>query len=162
MEQSGESSDVLRSVAAYLLGAVVASTQKMREVVEQLVKDGDLTRQQGEKLLGEIRALAIGAPYGNRRGRDVRADVLDARALRFQRVYLLGVNERAFPTLAQDRCFINESDRAAWAGRGVLLDLDYRYIRRLIEARKVPDQPMPADSELSLFVLPVYTTQCYM
>ena len=32
---------------------------------------------------------------------------------------------------------------------GVLLDLDYRYIRRLIEARKVPDQPMPADSELS-------------
>ena len=50
------------------------------------------------------------------------ADVLDARALRFRRVYLLGVNERAFPTLAQDRCFINEPDRAAWAGRGVVLD----------------------------------------
>ena len=50
------------------------------------------------------------------------ADVLDARALRFQRAYLLGVNERAFPTLAADRCFINESDRAAWAARGVVLD----------------------------------------
>ncbi len=49
-------------------------------------------------------------------------DVLDARAMRFDRVYLLGVNEKAFPRLAQDRCFIDESDRTAWAARGVLLD----------------------------------------
>lgn len=49
-------------------------------------------------------------------------DVLDARAVRFERVYLLGVNEKVFPQLSADRCFINEADRAAWAGRGVALD----------------------------------------
>ena len=50
------------------------------------------------------------------------ADVLDARALRLGRVHLLGVNERAFPTLGAERCFIGEADRAAWADGGVILD----------------------------------------
>lgn len=49
-------------------------------------------------------------------------DVLDARAMRFEKVYLLGVNEKAFPRLTRDRCFIDETDRAAWADRGVALD----------------------------------------
>ena len=49
-------------------------------------------------------------------------DVLDARAIRCRRLYLLGVHEKAFPQLSCDRCFITESDRAAWAGRGVVLD----------------------------------------
>ena len=49
-------------------------------------------------------------------------DVLDARALRFRKVYLLGLNEKAFPQLRQERCFIDEADRAAWARRGVVLD----------------------------------------
>jgi len=49
-------------------------------------------------------------------------DVMDARPLRFDRVYLLGLNEKAFPRLVQERCFIDESDRAAWGARGVVLD----------------------------------------
>jgi ATP-dependent helicase/DNAse subunit B len=49
-------------------------------------------------------------------------DVLDARAVRFKHLYLLGVNEKAFPQLTFDRCFITESDRAAWGPAGVVLD----------------------------------------
>ena len=49
-------------------------------------------------------------------------DVLDARALQFDKVYLLGVTAGDFPHLAAERCFIGEADRAAWARRGVQLD----------------------------------------
>ena len=67
-------------------------------------------------------AGAAAAPAARGQSLVTVADVLDARALRFERVYLLGVNERTFPTLAQERCFIGEADRAAWAERGVALD----------------------------------------
>ncbi len=49
-------------------------------------------------------------------------DVLDARAVRVKHLYLLGVNEKVFPQLTFDRCFISEADRAAWAERSVVLD----------------------------------------
>jgi RecB family exonuclease len=49
-------------------------------------------------------------------------DVLDARALRFAKVYLLGLNEKQFPRLSSEQCFIDEADRAAWARGGVKLD----------------------------------------
>ena len=49
-------------------------------------------------------------------------DVLDARALRFRRTYLLGLHEKSFPQLSPERCFIDESDRAAWSERGLPLD----------------------------------------
>ena len=82
MSQSGESSDVLRSVAAYLLGAVATSAQKVREVVEQLVKEGELTRQQGEKLLEGIEAkLSAGAKGVGEAGRSGAAKVMGAAGL---------------------------------------------------------------------------------
>ena len=73
------------------------------------------------ELLARCAAVAAAPPAGGEALVTV-ADVLDARALRFDRAYLLGVNEREFPTLTRERCFINESDRAAWARRGVVLD----------------------------------------
>jgi len=73
------------------------------------------------ELLGRLAAVAV-CPAARNESLVTVLDVLDARALRFDRVYLLGVNEKAFPTLTQDRCFIGESDRAAWADRGVALD----------------------------------------
>ncbi|MDY7009933.1 MAG: PD-(D/E)XK nuclease family protein [Planctomycetota bacterium] len=49
-------------------------------------------------------------------------DALDVRAIRCKHLYLLGVNEKAFPQLSFDRCFITESDRTEWGRRGVVLD----------------------------------------
>lgn len=57
-------------------------------------------------------------------------DALDARSLRFERVYLLGVNERVFPQLQPDRCFITEADRTNWAEKGVKLDLRHDLLGR--------------------------------
>ena len=82
MEDSGESKDTLRSMAAYLLGAVTTSTQKMREVVERLVKEGELTRQQGEKVLEEIEAkVSAGVKDAGRRGRAGAEKVMGAMGL---------------------------------------------------------------------------------
>jgi ATP-dependent helicase/nuclease subunit B len=69
------------------------------------------------------RAAAVArAPAARTESAVALLDVMDARALRFERVYLLGLNEKAFPRLVQERCFIDEADREAWAGDGVVLD----------------------------------------
>ena len=49
-------------------------------------------------------------------------DVLDARPLRARHVFLLGVGEGQFPPRFADSAVLGESQRAAWAGRGVALD----------------------------------------
>ena len=49
-------------------------------------------------------------------------DALDARSLRFDHVFLLGVNEKVFPQLQAERCLITETDRTNWADKGVRLD----------------------------------------
>ncbi len=46
-------------------------------------------------------------------------DVLDARALRYGHVFLLGMSEGQFPLRPAEGALIAESDRLAWAGRGV-------------------------------------------
>jgi len=49
-------------------------------------------------------------------------DVLDARALRYEHVFLLGVSERQFPPRFVEGSLIGEADRARWRSRGVVLD----------------------------------------
>jgi len=49
-------------------------------------------------------------------------DVLDARALSYDHVFLLGVGERQFPPRQAETPFIGEAERAAWAATGVRLD----------------------------------------
>ena len=49
-------------------------------------------------------------------------DVLDARALRWDHVLLLGVGERQFPPRFVEGALIDEADRARWRRRGVVLD----------------------------------------
>jgi len=49
-------------------------------------------------------------------------DVLDARALRYDHVFLLGVNESAFPLHMRSGAMVSEADRLAWASRAVVLD----------------------------------------
>ncbi len=49
-------------------------------------------------------------------------DVLDARALRYDRVFLLGLSEGQFPRRFVESSLISEADRQAWARCGVALD----------------------------------------
>lgn len=49
-------------------------------------------------------------------------DVLDARAIRYDHVFVLGVSERMFPSQHNESSLVGESDRANWLRRGVVLD----------------------------------------
>ena len=49
-------------------------------------------------------------------------DVLDARAARYEHVFLLGVSERQFPPRYVEGSLIGEGDRARWPAHGVVLD----------------------------------------
>jgi len=48
--------------------------------------------------------------------------VLDARAIRYDHVFVLGVSERMFPRQHSESSLVGEADRAAWRRRGVVLD----------------------------------------
>jgi len=49
-------------------------------------------------------------------------DVLDARAIRYDHVFVLGVSERMFPRQHSESSLVGEADRANWLRRGVVLD----------------------------------------
>ncbi|MFB3890469.1 MAG: PD-(D/E)XK nuclease family protein [Phycisphaerae bacterium] len=49
-------------------------------------------------------------------------DVLDARAIRYDHVFLLGVSEGQFPRRFTDSPLVGEAERAAWAARDIRLD----------------------------------------
>ena len=49
-------------------------------------------------------------------------DVLDARAIRHDHVFVLGVSERMFPRQHSESSLVGEADRANWLRRGVVLD----------------------------------------
>ncbi|MCL2701610.1 MAG: PD-(D/E)XK nuclease family protein [Phycisphaerae bacterium] len=49
-------------------------------------------------------------------------DVLDARALHYDHVFLVGVEEGAFPQPARENALIHDANRAAWARHGLVLD----------------------------------------
>ena len=49
-------------------------------------------------------------------------DVLDARAIRYDHVFVLGVSERMFPHPQAENPLVGEADRSAWRGRGLRLD----------------------------------------
>ena len=49
-------------------------------------------------------------------------DVLDARALRYDHVFLLGVTEGQFPQKLAESSLIRHSDRLFWRSGGVELD----------------------------------------
>ncbi len=104
--------------------ALVAADLRALQALEELLDDLAAADVPGGRPAELLRWSAAVAPAPPERCESPVAvlDVLDARPLRFDRVYLLGVNERAFPRLHAERCFIDEADRAAWAGRGVVLD----------------------------------------
>ncbi len=49
-------------------------------------------------------------------------DVLDARAMRWDHVFLMGLSESQFPQHVAETSLLNEADRKAWAGLGAELD----------------------------------------
>jgi RecB family exonuclease len=49
-------------------------------------------------------------------------DVLDARSLRYDHVFLLGLSEGQFPHRFTESPLVSEADRLAWARRGMVLD----------------------------------------
>ena len=106
--------------------AVVAADLRALRALRQLLDDvaaADLAGTASELAALTARLCAAAEPEPARREALATVlDALDARALRFDRLYLLGANERSFPQLRQDTCFISEADRADWAQRGIQLD----------------------------------------
>lgn len=49
-------------------------------------------------------------------------DVLDARAIRYRHVFLLGLGEGQFPQRLSEGSLLGEPQRQAWAARGITLD----------------------------------------
>lgn len=49
-------------------------------------------------------------------------DVLDARPLRYEQVFLLGAGEGQFPRKLSEGSLLTEADRTAWRDKGILLD----------------------------------------
>ncbi len=90
----------------------------MDDAVEQIAPDGWQPSVQQF-----IEALAF-VPCPAARGESAAAvlDVIDARALRFDHVFLLGVNAGRFPISPRESSLVRESDRRAWADRGAVLD----------------------------------------
>jgi len=91
----------------------------LREALEELAHEGD--SPDVDELRHALAAVAAPAARGEQ-VIDV-LDVLDARAPRYRHVFLLGVNEGQFPRRVADSSLLSESDRRAWAQRGVRLDL---------------------------------------
>ena len=65
---------------------------------------------------------AVATPAPRREALVDVLDVLDARALRYRHVLLLGATEGVFPRRFQEGSLISEADRAAWRDHGVVLD----------------------------------------
>ena len=89
----------------------------------------DDTRDAGETLasqtsLADLRQALSAVTVPARRGESLVdvLDVLDARALSYDHVFLIGLEEGAFPRPPREGAFIQEADRKAWAGHGVTLD----------------------------------------
>ena len=110
--------------ASYDNDSLVAADLRAMRAFDELLDDvsaaGPLAGEPADIL---ARAASVSACPSARTHADVAVmDVLDARAVRFKHLYLLGVHEKSFPQLTFDRCFITESDRAAWGQAGVVLD----------------------------------------
>ncbi len=73
-------------------------------------------------------------------------DVLDARAIRCDHLFLLGLNEGGFPQRYTDGAFLTESDRIAWSKRGIELphrsDLTAREMFLFYMGISRPDQSL--------------------
>jgi len=65
---------------------------------------------------------AVSCPPARRETVVELLDILDARAMRYDHVFLLGVSEGRFPGRFVEKSLIGQADRPAWAGRGVMLD----------------------------------------
>jgi len=65
---------------------------------------------------------AVTCPPGRNEAMVDLLDVIDARCLRYDHAFLIGVNEGQFPRHFVDGSLIRETDRSAWAQRGLPLD----------------------------------------
>jgi len=119
-----EALEVPAAAADHADEALVAADLRALAALAEVLDDVSSAGLPAGGLAGVLaRAAAVAAaPPARARSPVAVLDVLDVRALRFDHVYLLGVNEKLFPRLTADRCFIGEADRAAWARRGVELD----------------------------------------
>ncbi len=130
------------------LAEQAAEPAKLGEVVEALeLREAALGHGDAELIARDLRALAAleaclanlpSPPPTMARLRDALSaatspparteslvdvlDVLDARAIRYEHVFLLGVSERQFPPRFVEGSLIGEADRARWRSRGVVLD----------------------------------------
>ena len=86
--------------------------------------DEALGQVEGQCSLGELIDALASAACPPARGESLVdvLDVLDARANRYQHVFLLGLNEHEFPRRFSEGSLIGEADRLTWAHRGAALD----------------------------------------
>ncbi|MBN1943068.1 MAG: PD-(D/E)XK nuclease family protein [Phycisphaerae bacterium] len=100
------------------LAALDALRQNMVSLADEFSTDSPADLEALRDALGEI---SLPAPRGESLV-DV-LDVLDARAPRWDHVFLLGCDEGQFPRRFSENSLLGEADRRAWRDAGVRLDL---------------------------------------
>lgn len=101
---------------AELIARDLRSLSALRGALTDLAGSGCRAAQLREAL------SAVACPPSRRESLVDVMDVLDARALRYRHVLLLGVCQGRFPYRFNDGALICEADRIAWASRGAQLD----------------------------------------
>ena len=97
---------------AHDLRAMAALQQALGQLQGETPATGDLTEA--------LRTVRCPPAHGESLV-DV-TDVLDARALRYKHVFLIGLSEGQFPARVVDSSLLGETQRTAWAARGINLD----------------------------------------
>ena len=122
-EERVASRAMVRDLIAYLVGAASTSTQKVCEVVKALVKEGELTKQQGEKILKRVEDRISESTRGvSRRGRESADKVLGGIGLARrsdierleQRIAELERNLGTSPEPAENAPWPDESGATQW------------------------------------------------
>jgi superfamily I DNA/RNA helicase/RecB family exonuclease len=99
--------------------AIARDLRALDALTAALAEMDPLPRELAE-LTQALSAVSLPAPRGEELVEVL--DVLDARALRYEHVFLLGLNEGGFPRRFAENSLIQEADRGRWSAAGVRLD----------------------------------------
>jgi len=128
-EGATDAAGMMRLIDALELGQAACEGRSPRQVARDLRALCELqsalgaaaTEMASPRRLREALAAAACPPDRTESLVDV-LDVLDARALRYRHVFLLGLGEGTFPQRFVESSLIRQSDRLAWKDRGIEMD----------------------------------------
>jgi len=129
VEEAGTPAGLLKLADALDLRAAACSHSDDALVARDLRALAALTSAAAElddppPAIADFREALASVPCPPARGETLvdLLDVLDARALRYRHVFLMGLGEGVFPRRIAENPLLGEADRVAWAARGVVLD----------------------------------------